>query len=425
MAIRQDGATPSKDWTTFKIKAKSLEVLLDQEIGGNFPEATLVNAPGSKTWNEAGQVDPNGDFGGMYSDNNTAILVGNGTNRIHMRIEKWLNWTKVAQETPTQDNDYTGENAPTLDESSMDFLLSSLDSDLEGGICSIGNLWHTVAHTINLRFAAAGWNQYIKAYVKSGGADGPYEIRVTTLAGAPASAYFRVEFHWGAKNSVGHLLGYTELGVASVDNSSDVINDQEVLSMIPDHANKTVGYVTEDQTQIIYWLKAQADGGEQVQPVTANGYALIGDKEIIKYRADVDVTTLKEGTEAAYFHGMRVLKECTRGVFDTKRTRHIMTVDDLNKVTSEAVDIKFGFGADEDSWADAFLKLALSTGIEDNNSTLDVYAKEAGAAISANHFDDVAFKTYSESGGDKPQVVDRRLSSTANVLHCRHQQRVL
>ena len=403
-----DQPKPLADWTRFKVRAKGLEVLLDQEIGGSYPEASLVNAPGNKKWNEAGMVDPNNDFNGFYSDASTAILVQEGANQLHMYIQQWNTFASWFTDAPAATNNYTGDDSVELDTTLFSFLLSAIDSDLEGGICSTGELWHSLAETINGRIAAAGWGAHLKASIKTAGADGPWSIRVSAINST--TKFFRLGFIWSAKDSVGHLIGQTDDTVIHVGNQSQY-EVATVFSIVPDHSKKTVGVVTEHATQIIYWLKGQNDGGEQIEPSSSHGYALLGDNEIIKYEADVDVSQVTEGTEKAYFDGMRVLKGVTRGVFDTKRTRHVITVDDLNKVTSSEVEIRFGFGFDDDAWSDSFLKLCHSTGTAAHNGSFDVLSKQDGAAISAAHFDLVSFNQYANSGGDKLDKLIRYFSN--------------
>ena len=391
------------DWTRWRVPVKGLEVLLDQEIGGNFPEGSLINSPGNKKWNEEGFQDPDGAFA-QYDENHPALMLLPGANRIHMRITKYASWLDAtSKENPQQVNEFLGDDALTVSDSTFNWSLSEIDSELIGSVGSVADLWFGICNAINEGINTAGWEEYIHASFKGVG-DG-VQVRLTIQDNAPAQAGFNVEVFWGYAGSVGQMLPYTKNMSATLATDKPDVPWRKILDMKEiDKESKIAGIVTKDATQIIYWLKGQPDGGEAVEPVPSHGYAIIGGKEIIKYEADIDVDA--KGLNELYFAGMRVLKGVTRGVFDTPKTEHIMTVDMSQKITSEAVDIKFGWGLDEDSWSDGFLKLAHSTGITSNNGSFDVNSKEIGAAISQHHFDVQAFNAYAKSGGD---AIDRKI----------------
>jgi len=394
--ILDSGPRPMDDFTRWTLSIRGLEALLDTEVGGDYPEGQMINVPGNKSKNQSGWIDPLGQMKGNFAADQIPIIVMDGSNKVHMEIYRYAN-SLAAQGTagPTATHDYTGDDAATVVAS---LPLSDLDSDLVGSVSGWNQIQQEIAAEINGRIAAAGYGALVHAKIYSGGADGPWGIKLITLQGTAAEDAFKFIFHWDADDSVSQLIGATKPTTVLVFCDSEY---STVAALEIEHTDRTVvGIVSEHATQLIYWLKPQDAGIQRTTPSAANGFVLVGEKEVVKYEADVDIPTLKGDTAALYWEGMRVLKGCTRGMFGTPKTRHILTIDDMRKANADPVKMQFGIGADAQSWTASFLEIAHSTGTASHNGAFDVRDKEGGASISDDHFDVPSFVGYAESAGD-------------------------
>ena len=387
---------PTDDWTRWTLNARGLESLLDTETGGDYPEGQLINIPGNKSMNQAGQMDPAGEMKGVFDPTNPTVLILDAANKVHMQIQEYATAADMfGAAGPSSTFDYTGDNAATV--AGM-FDLSDLDPDLVGSISSWGQIYQDIAGSINGLFATAGIDDVVHATIDSGGADGPWGVKLIVFQGSGTKAY-KIQFYWDQPDSVSQNVGVTKNAEAKLTQAGGLWNETILQVDDPSSTKNVVGIISEHATQLIYWLKPQTAGATPAAPAATNGFALLGDKEIIKYEDDVDIESAVVG-DAVYWQGMRVLKGCTRGMFGTPKTRHVLEIDDAQKATADTMALKFGLGAEDASWPTTFLEIATSTGTTSHNGAYDIRDDMDGSALSVKHFDLGSFQEYDESESD-------------------------
>ena len=344
--------------------------------------------------NQAGQMDPSGEMKGAFNPTNPTVLLMEGANKVHLQIHEYTTLANMrGGSSPATTYNYTGSNSVTV---AGDVSLSDLDSDLSGSVTTWGGMYDAICVAINGRFAAASLDDLMQATSFSKGADGPWGIRINVYQGSGTKA-FKIKFFWDQQDSVSQNIGVSSNKEAMLDQSGGLWNEIILQVDDPSSNKNVVGIINEHATQLVYWLKPQ-EAGLQITTPSSPGFALVGDKEVIKYEEDVDIEA--EVGDDIYWEGLRVLKGCTRGMFGTPKTRHVLRIDDANKAVSDEMQIKFGMGAEDASWPTTFLQLATSTGTSTHNGAYDTRSKKDGAAISVKNFDLGSFQDYDESESD-------------------------
>lgn len=353
--IIQGDPFPQRDWRSWRIDTKSVDVILQTEIGREPIEGYVMQVPGDATANNA-QTAGMKPF--SIGAQHFAFFVSSNNNRLNLTVTSWTSTANAASDTGPTTTHYqlTIATAGTLLTEAA--LVSAIN-------VAVGN--------VSTGAPAGGtpmgdYTSLTIKFVKSGEHAGYYFYIDQTGAGVS-----QVTFHFSAEGGVGEMFGFSgSKSTGHLANTADeIIQPDEPGTMYST-------YIGEDDPTIPFWYAET--GGNQPDLAPSSGYAKVGD-EIVSYTGlsafdDID--------------GMYQLTGCVRGQLGTTPKKHAVALSTDWKTDIEKVKVTFGIGFSATGFLDAVLQLATSTGSGHHDTAPyahDALAAKVGPALNPLHFD--------------------------------------
>ena len=193
---------PTEAWKVWRLQTKSIDEILQSEIGKNELVGTLVRVPGDAQANAAGAADMSGN---VFDPGYFAYALTEDTAYLVLDVTEWPtsgDWVANTNSTTATYKIAVGQSGHVF---TRPGLAGSMNLNLKGtGLpckddAGLGDFDLSIWFTIELN----RWNVWI--YPQAAG----------------MTKHYHVVFHWSAPGSIGPLLGFEGEGVSEGGNLTD------------------------------------------------------------------------------------------------------------------------------------------------------------------------------------------------------------
>jgi hypothetical protein len=357
--VVQGDPTPAADWNRWSLRTRSIDQMLNTDVGGEYAKGTMLRFPGDYKQNEQGSATAEEYAAGKASYFYVDESVGN----IHMTFIEYANAAAHAAGSSTDQVPLTAVVTTTgtiLGVHGLRFLMNqALSVAIEAeygtdpGIAIIAN---------RRQHNLGGWG--------------------FTGRSTDAKVYV-ITLHMSREGSIGPLLGLSGDYTAVVSGTNDDIADT-------DDSTGPVGLYIGPAAHTIPFFYIDDNG--TLPPPPTSGYARVG-AEIVEYESITDLS----GQVTSGLHQLNVTR---RGALGTQALAHKMTINqngdsEGNKTDIDSTEVVFGAGFNGVNPLHALLQLATSTG-SGHHGTYDTLGAEVSVPINPEHFDTTAWERHAD-----------------------------
>ena len=344
--ILQGNPRVAANWRSWELATRSIDVILNTDVGRESLEGMLVQVPGSKDDQEGGivQVDGGGSAAtiGFAPMGSPIFWVDANTRYVEMEIAEWSDLAA-----------YNGGTAPTI--ALFKFDVSNGTPPNLMTLTQMKKAVELINTTIHATFAG------VSVVL---GENALFDWVFTTAA----TKVHRVTLFGSRLGSCLPLLGMR------TDHMAVLMPDSWAI-MIPE-TEAVTAYLSPTATTIPFFPVPSL--GLTTADIPSQGFARIADKEIVQYTGLSDLSDT--------LAGMLALTGVTRGAFGTEAIEHVVKLDGNWKATQEVMKLQFGIGLQNVNVIDAILQFALSTG-SGRHGPYDVLVDGVSPGLCPAHFD--------------------------------------
>ena len=358
--VVQGDPVPAEDWSRWALNTRSIDQILNTDVGGEYARGSMLRFPGTYKQNEEGNATPEeyAKGQGFY------FYVDESVGNIHLHIEEWA--SQASYDTPDTGTpaDITAVVASSGQLAGVTGLRILMDEALSTAIeAEYGAPPDLQIKAIRRQHDVGGWGFMAKAF---------------------NNKVYEITLHMGTADSIGPLLGMHGDVSAVVVAGADAVD----IASTSDSSGPVGLYIGAQALTIPFYYVQ--DNGILPSPPSL-GFARVG-TEIVEY-GSITATSVSD------LYQLDVIKRGAMGtapqVHQVPISQHQSDFGTGNSTDIDQTEVVFGVGFDEVNPVHAFLQLATSTGSA-HHGTYDVLGSEVGVPLNPSHFDTVAFERHAD-----------------------------